>query len=94
MAKKKATGGLGEGARIRVKPGVVSPDFPDVSFAGWTGSVIETSGKPPAQKFVVEWDAATVAGMPVDYVSRCEAQMLMHTMACLGSEDLEQPVAE
>jgi len=89
MAKKKATGGLDEGARIRVKASVASPDFPDVSFAGWTGSVVEVSGKPPAQKFIVEWDTATISAMPADYVARCEAQMLFHAMACLGAEDLE-----
>lgn len=89
MAKKKATGGLSEGARIRVKPDVVSPDFPDVSFAGWTGNVVEVSGKPPAEKFIVEWDSSTIAAMPADYVSRCESQMLFHAMACLGSTDLE-----
>ncbi len=89
MAKKKATGGLDEGAKIRVKSGVMSPDFPDVSFGGWTGNVMEVSGKPPAQKFIVEWDSATVSAMPGDYVSRCEAQMLYHVMACLGAEDIE-----
>ncbi len=92
MAKKKATGGLGEGTRIRVKPGVVSPDFPDVSFAGWTGSVAEVSGKPPAQKFIVEWDRGTVAAMPADYVARCESQMLYHAMACLGPDDFEPAI--
>ena len=92
MAKKKATGGLGEGTRIRVKVGVVSPDFPDVSFAGWTGSVAEVSGKPPAQKFIVAWDPSTVASMPADYVARCEAQMLYHAMACLGAEDFDAAV--
>jgi len=89
MAKKKSAGGLDQGARIRVKPGVASPDFADVSFGGWTGAVMEISGKPPAQKFIVEWDQATQSGMPADYVARCEAQMLLHTMACLGANDIE-----
>jgi hypothetical protein len=89
MAKRKATGGLEEGARIRVRQGVVSPDFPDVSFAGWTGSVVEVSGKPPAQKLIVEWDPPTIQTMPANYVSRCEAQMLFHLMACLVPDDLE-----
>lgn len=89
MAKKKATGGLDEGAKIRVKAGVVSPDFPDVSFAGWTGSISEVSGKAPTQKFIVEWDAPTLSGMPPDYVARCESQMLFHAMACLGADDFE-----
>lgn len=89
MAKKKASGGLDEGAKVRVKSGVPSPDFPDVSFAGWTGSVAEVTGKAPAQKFIVEWDSQTIANMPADYVSRCEAQMLFHAMACLSAQDLE-----
>jgi len=89
MAKKKAAGELPEGTRIRVKAGVVSPDFPDVSFAGWTGTVVEVTGKPPAQKFIVEWDSDTIAVMPGDYVTRCESQMLFHAMACLRSDDLE-----
>ena len=89
MAKKKSAGGLGEGTRIRVKPNVPSPEFPEVSFGGWTGTVMEVSGKPPAQKFIVEWDGATLAAMPPDYVARCEAQMLYHVMACLGGDDIE-----
>lgn len=89
MAKKKATGGLDEGARIRVKAGVASPDFPEVSFAGWTGTVAEVTGKPPSQKFFVDWDGPTQAAMPSDYVSRCEAQMILHTMACLSADDIE-----
>jgi hypothetical protein len=88
MAKKKASGGL-EGARVRVKEGVTSPEFPEVSLAGWTGTVVETSGKPPAVKVVIEWDGETMAKMPADYVSRCEAQQLYYQMACLTDADVE-----
>ncbi len=89
MAKKKSAGGLDEGTRVRVKPNVASPEFPEVSLAGWTGAVMEVTGKPPAQKIIVEWDGATVAAMPPDYIVRCEAQMLYHAMACLGADDIE-----
>lgn len=89
MAKKKSAGGLEEGTRVRVKPNVASPEFPEVSLAGWTGAVMEVTGKPPAQKIIVEWDGATVAAMPPDYIARCEAQMLYHAMACLGADDIE-----
>ena len=41
MAKKKSAGGLDEGTRVRVKPNVASPEFPEVSLAGWTGAVME-----------------------------------------------------
>ena len=91
MAKKKAAGGL-EGSRIRVKSGVQSPEFPEISLAGWTGTVVETSGKPPEQKVIIEWDAATIAAMPGTYVSKCESGQLYHIMASLGSDDVETMV--
>lgn len=88
MAKKKASGGL-EGSRIRVKPGVNSPEFPEISLAGWTGTVVETTGKPPEQKVIIEWDAATLAAMPAEYVSKCEAGQLYYVMASLAGDDVE-----
>ena len=91
MAKKKATGGL-EGSRIRVKPGVQSPEFPEISLAGWTGTVTETSGKPPDQKVIIEWDAQTLSAMPADYLSKCESGQLYHVMASLSSNDIESAI--
>lgn len=88
MAKKKASGGL-EGSRIRVKPGIHSPEFPEISLAGWTGSIVETSGKAPDQKYIIEWDAATLAVMPPEYVAKCETEQLYYVMASLGSDDVE-----
>ena len=88
MAKKKATGGL-EGSRIRVKPGVQSPEFPEISLGGWTGTVTETSGKAPDQKVIVEWDVSTLAAMPADYLSKCESGQLYHVMASLRSDNVE-----
>ncbi len=88
MAKKKATGGL-EGSRIRVKPGVNSPEFPEISMAGWTGSVVETSGKAPLQTVIVEWDGTTLAAMPKEYLDKCESQQLYHLMASLKADDVE-----
>lgn len=91
MAKKKATGEL-EGSRIRVKSGVQSPEFPEISLAGWTGTVTETSGKPPEQKVIIEWDAQTLAAMPAEYLSKCESDQLYHVMASLNSDDVEPAV--
>jgi hypothetical protein len=91
MAKKKATGGL-EGARVRVKPGVNSPEFPEISLAGWTGTVVETSGKPPSQSVIIEWDSGTLAAMPADYLAKCESQQLYHIMASLAADDVEPAV--
>ena len=88
MAKKKATGGL-EGTRIRVKPGVNSSEFPEISLAGWSGTVVEITGKPPAQSVIIEWDAATLSAMPAEYLAKCESQQLYHVMASLSASDVE-----
>jgi hypothetical protein len=89
MAKKKATVGMAPGTRIRIKPGVTSPEFPEISFAGWTGAVSESSGKPPSLQYIIEWDSATLAAMPADYLQRCESQQLFYQMACLPEADVE-----
>lgn len=80
---------LSVGARIRVRDGVNSPDFADVSFAGWTATIREMSGKKPNQKFIIEFDDAVIAAMPPDYVQRCEEQRLLYTMACLEADQLD-----
>lgn len=84
-----STGKLAIGSRVRVKGGVTSPDFPDVSFAGWTATIMELSGKKPNQKFIVEFDDAIIAAMPPDYLQRCEEQRLLYTMACLAADQIE-----
>lgn len=63
-----STGKLPIGSRVRVKDGVMSPDFADVSFAGWTATIMEFSGKKPNQKFIVVFDDAVIAAMPPGYL--------------------------
>jgi hypothetical protein len=82
-------GKLAIGSRVRVKAGVMSPDFSDVSFAGWTAKIMELSGKKPNAKFIIEFDDAAIAAMPSDYLHRCEEQRLLYTMACLTADQLE-----
>ena len=89
MAKKKSVGKFSEGTRVKVREGINSPEFPDVSLAGWTGTVNEVSGKPPSVSCVIEWDDATVKGMPSDYVKRCEQDGLYHLMAFLPEDALD-----
>ena len=84
-----STGKLTIGSRVRVRDGVVSPDFSDVSFAGWTATIMEFNGKKPNQKFIIEFDDAVIAAMPTNYLQRCEEQRLLYTMACLEADQLE-----
>lgn len=89
MAKKKTVGRIAEGMRVRVREGVASPEFPEISIAGWTGSVCEVSGKASPTSCVLEWDADTLGRMPAEYVTRCEAGGLYHLMACLSEDALD-----
>ncbi len=92
MAKKKvAIGSIAEGMRVRVREGVMSPEFPEISIAGWTGTVFEVTGKASPTNCILEWDSDTVSSMPPEYVSRCEQGGLYHLMACL-SEDCLAPL--
>lgn len=89
MAKKKVTvGSIAEGMRVQVREGVVSPEFPEISIAGWTGTVCEVTGKTSPTSCVLEWDSKTVANMPEEYVKRCEQDGLYHLMACLSEDAL------
>lgn len=90
MAKKKVIGSIAEGMRVRVREGVMSPEFPEISIAGWTGTVSEVTGKASPTSCVLEWDAETISRMPAEYVTRCEQGGLYHLMACL-SEDALMP---
>jgi hypothetical protein len=92
MAKKKAADELAAGARIRVKAGTMVPEFPDVACGGWTGTIVEATGKSPSTKYVIEWDGATLAVLPSEYVAACESQGLYHRMACLDGAVLEPAV--
>ena len=89
MAKKKSAGKLGEGTRIRIRDGVTAPEFPDVSCAGWTGTIADVIGKKAEPQFVVEWDAATLERLPAAYREQCEQRNLLYTMACFPRESFD-----
>ena len=89
MAKKKTGDELAIGARVRIKAGTTIPEVPDVACGGWTGTVVETTGKKPNNKYVIEWDDATLTAIPEPYVRTCEAQGLYYRMVCLDATALE-----
>lgn len=89
MPKKKTTGKLGADSRVRIKPGVAMPEFPEVSCEGWTGTVAEVTGKGADAKYLIEWDEAVVAKMPADYVRACEEKQYFYRMAFFGADEVE-----
>ncbi|MEX0726281.1 MAG: hypothetical protein WEB58_11890 [Planctomycetaceae bacterium] len=85
----KPSAKIGVGARIRVKPGTMLPEFPDIICAGWSGIIREAAGKKQGLKYTVEWDAATIQQMPADYLQKCEQLRFLHEMACFPADQLE-----
>lgn len=77
------------GSDVSVKDGVLSPDFRDISFGGWTGTIVEVSKKKSGTTYILEWSEATLDSMPTNYVDRCEENQLFYRMACLTPDDLE-----
>ena len=75
------------GTHIRVHETVTSPDFPDISFGGWTGKVVEVSVKKAPFKYFIEWDEEITGSIPQSYIDRCEAQQIYYRWACLTDED-------
>jgi hypothetical protein len=74
---------------VQVKEGVTMPEFPELSIAGWTGTVLENTGSGSKLKVVLEWEAGALAAMPESYRRHCESQGLMFTMACLPGTDVD-----
>jgi hypothetical protein len=89
MAGKSASDRYDVGTRVRVKPGVSAPELPDVGCGGWSGAVAEVIGKKADPKYVVAWDASTLAALPDGYRERCEQKGLLFEMSCFTGEELE-----
>ena len=60
------------GNKVRVKPGVSDPDFPDIPLGGWTGTVTEVEQADDQITYEIKWNKRTVNGMHPVYLTRCE----------------------
>src|SRR3954470_11304725 len=77
------------GDKVRVKPGVRDPDFPDIPLGGWAGTVKEIEWAKGETTYLVAWDRATLGAMHPVYKKRCERDGLELDSMWLGDEDLE-----
>jgi hypothetical protein len=89
MAKKKTAPALSPGTKVRVKPGIAMPEFPDILCEGWTGSIMEATGKKSDPKYVIEWDDPVVDALPKSYVELCEEKHFFYRMACFPGSAIE-----
>ena len=91
---------LEEGDYVRVRPGVLDPDFKDVDIGGWTGrveSILEEGKKRSAKTIcIIRWDRRTLSAISSEFRDRCaEAEMGCTEMGLYLSEveRLEPPDA-
>ena len=60
------------GNKVRVKPGVSDPDFPDMPLGGWSGIVTEIIEHEGQINCVFKLDDQTLASIHPIYRKRCE----------------------
>jgi len=77
------------GDKVRVKPGVKDPDFPDMPLGGWTGTVTEIMEHEGQINCVFKLDDRTLAGIHPIYKRRSEIDGLDYRFIGLGQEDIE-----
>jgi outer membrane lipoprotein SlyB len=77
------------GAAVRVKPGTLHPDFPDIPLGGWAGIIQESSDRENPPSYLLEWNQGTLNQMHPVYRKRCQRDGLSVERMWLGEADLE-----
>jgi hypothetical protein len=77
------------GDKVRVKPGVKDPDFPDMPLGGWSGTVTEVIVHGGQVNCVFKLDERTLASLHPIFMQRSEIDGLDYESMGLGQEDFE-----
>lgn len=73
---------------VRVKSGVLDPDYPDIPLGGWRGTIAQIwPVTPPLYR--IRWDRQTLEGMPPVYRKRCVRDGFVLEEIWLSESDLE-----
>jgi len=77
-----------EGTRVRVKVGVMDPDFPEMHLGGWRGTVSEVRrGGLPG--YLIRWNPETLENVHPAYREYCEKVDITFDKMWLLEGDLE-----
>jgi hypothetical protein len=85
---KKAPAKFAVGDTVRVRSGVMDPDFPDIPLGGWTGKIAEVEAGDP-MLYLIRWGQDTLKNMNPVYRNRCERDGLVFEEMRLGEDDIE-----
>ncbi|MGC8640614.1 MAG: hypothetical protein ACP5XB_12135 [Isosphaeraceae bacterium] len=77
------------GDKVRVRAGVIDPDFEDIPLGGWTGTITKVDGEEEPIIYDIKWDQRTLKAMHPVYRNRCERDGLEESSMSLGEEDIE-----
>ncbi len=80
------TSGFEVGDSIIVKPDILCPDYPALSFAGWQGWITDIS--PEEKTLEIAWDSAALHALPTAYIQDSAQQGLSWTSMILGWQDI------
>jgi hypothetical protein len=78
------------GCHVRVKKGVVHPDYEYIPLGGWLGKVIDDED----DFRYIQWTKETLEAVPPVYLQRCERDDWDHTGMWLPEEQLEADPGE
>jgi hypothetical protein len=79
--------GLRVGDTVVVKPGIMCPDYPSLSLAGWQGQLSELYLDEGT--LLIRWDSATLKAIPDDYITQSEIEGLDWEAMVLEVDEVE-----
>ena len=98
MPKKPSTRGkkperlpprFSQGAEIEVAYGMLLPEFPGVSFEGWTGIIEKLDQRHKSPRYLVHWSEETLTGLKKAARKRLREIGLPYETMWLHEDDLE-----
>ena len=93
MSKTQSPPAFSVGDAVRVNRGVTDPDFPDMPFGGWAGTILEVEDRNP-RAYLIELDERTLRNIHPIYHKRCERDGLEVEQVWMLEEDLERDTGE
>ena len=93
MSKTESSPAFSVGDAVRVKPGVTDPDFPDIPFGGWAGTIAEIEDVEP-RAYLIQLNERTLKSIHPIYHKRCERDDLEASQVWMFEEDLEPDIGE
>ena len=78
------------GCLVRIKPGVIAPEYPDMPLGGWLGTIDEVE----EGSYLVRWSEATLQAVNPTYRDRCEGDGADFGGMWFQAEELEADPGE